>query len=210
MAKAAMELTTEMRTMKVKDVNPAPYNPRKKLKKGSKQYEALKRSIQTYGLVEPLVWNEDSGRLVGGHQRLYIVQDLGWQTVDVVVVHLTEQQERALNVALNKITGDWDKDTLAELLKSLDSDMVLLTGFEGRELERLLDTSVDAPEMVFTEELLESHNYVVVYFDNDLDWQVAKERLGLGTRHALDSREGYERPGIGRVVKGTDFLRLLK
>ena len=128
----------EIRSMHLADLFPADYNPRKALKRGDAEYEKLRRSIETFGLVEPLIWNEETGRLVGGHQRLTVLRDMGISEVEVSIVHLDEPQEKALNVAMNKIYGAWDNDALAALLRSLDTDMALLTGFSELDMEALL------------------------------------------------------------------------
>ncbi len=121
-------------------VNPAPYNPRKDLKPGDAEYEKLKRSIDHWDLVEPLVWNERTGNLVGGHQRLKILKARGDTEVDVSVVNLSETDEKALNIALNKIHGEWDKRLLADLLQDIDTGDVDLTstGMDDDEITTLL------------------------------------------------------------------------
>ena len=121
------------------DLLPADYNPRKDLKPGDAEYEKLKRSIEQFGYVEPVIWNKTTGRVVGGHQRLKVLIDMGMTEVECVVVEMSEEQEKALNVALNKISGDWDKDKLALLIADLqgaDFD-VTLTGFEAAEIDAL-------------------------------------------------------------------------
>ena len=123
---------------------PADYNPRKDLKPGDVEYEKLKRSIEQFGYVEPVIWNKATGRVVGGHQRLKVLMDLGFTEVDCVVVELPDEKEKALNVALNKISGDWDKDKLALLISDLqgaDFD-VSLTGFDPAEIDDLFKQSV--------------------------------------------------------------------
>lgn len=127
-----------IRRMRLDDLFPAEYNPRKALKPGDPEYEKLKRSITEFGLVEPLIWNERRARLVGGHQRLTVLRDMGVSEVDVSVVDLDEEREKALNVALNKISGEWDEKALAELLASLDGDLQALAGFDDVELDDLL------------------------------------------------------------------------
>ena len=128
------------------DLLPADYNPRKDLKPGDAEYEKLKRSIEQFGYVEPVIWNQTTGRVVGGHQRLKVLMDMGMTEVDCVVVAMDEEKEKALNIALNKISGDWDKDKLALLiadLQSADFD-VSLTGFEPAEIDALFkDTLKD-------------------------------------------------------------------
>jgi ParB-like chromosome segregation protein Spo0J len=122
-------------------LNPAPYNPRKDLKPGDKDYEKLKRSIEQFGAVEPVVWNQQTGNVVGGHQRLKILLDMGQTLIDCAVVDLDEQREKALNLALNRITGDWDEGKLAALMADLDAaDFdVSLTGFDASEIDALMN-----------------------------------------------------------------------
>lgn len=128
------------------DLLPADYNPRKNLKPGDAEYEKLKRSIEQFGYVEPVIWNKATGRVVGGHQRLKVLMDMGISEVECVVVEMDESKEKALNIALNKISGDWDKDKLALLIADLqgaDFD-VSLTGFEPAEIDDLFkDTLKD-------------------------------------------------------------------
>lgn len=133
-------LHVEIRKMSVAEIDPACYNPRKDLKPGDPEYEKLKRSILEFNLVEPLVWNKRTGRLVGGHQRLKVLQELGYTEVEVSVVDLPEEKEKALNVALNKISGDWDYVKLKDLLEELDTGAfdIELTGFGLDEIEQLM------------------------------------------------------------------------
>jgi DNA modification methylase len=126
----------------VKDINPAPYNPRVDLKPGDPDYEKLDGSIKEFGCVEPLVWNERTGNLVGGHQRFKILQAQGVTEVDVSIVDLSLEREKALNIALNKIQGAWDEEKLAELLQELSQvpDFnVTVTGFDHAEINCLFD-----------------------------------------------------------------------
>lgn len=113
----------------------AAYNPRKKLQEGDKEYEKIKRSIETFGSVEPLVWNERTGNLVGGHQRMTVMQDLGYTETDVVVVDLDDAEEKQLNITLNKVKGRWDFDKLEALLTSMED--IEPTGFEAWEVDGL-------------------------------------------------------------------------
>ena len=128
----------------VTELLPADYNPRKDLKPGDPEYEKLKRSIEQFGYVEPVIWNSRTGCVVGGHQRLKVLQDLGMTEVDCVVIDMDVEHEKALNIALNKISGEWDNDKLADLISDLqgaDFD-VSLTGFEPAELDELFRDDV--------------------------------------------------------------------
>jgi len=129
----------DIQKITVDKLNPAKYNPRKNLKPGDSEYEKLKRSIETFGYVEPVIWNRKTGNIVGGHQRLTVLQQLGATEIDCVVVDKTEEEEKALNIALNKVSGEWDMPKLAELLEDLDKSMfdVSLTGFDVAEIEDL-------------------------------------------------------------------------
>lgn len=123
----------------VAELKAAEYNPRKDLKSGDAEYEKLKRSIEEFGYVEPVIWNKRTGTVVGGHQRLKVMKDLGYEEVDCVVVDLDENKEKALNVALNKISGEWDNTLLANLLKDLDDSGydLTFTGFDLAEAQEL-------------------------------------------------------------------------
>lgn len=129
----------EWRTIPVGKLKPAAYNPRKKLKAGDKEYEKIKNSIQEFGYVEPIICNYDM-TVIGGHQRLTVLKDLGYTEVQCVVVHIEDENKvKALNVALNKITGAWDEQLLADLLVDLKTQdfNTDLTGFEAPEIEQL-------------------------------------------------------------------------
>lgn len=131
-------------------INAAPYNPRKQLKPGDPEWKKLERSIDAFGYVDPLVWNERTGNLVGGHQRLAVMLHKGnVAEVDVSVVDLPESHEKALNVALNRIAGAWDESSLKSLLAEIeDADLIdtTLTGFDEKEIDELLRAATESAE----------------------------------------------------------------
>jgi len=130
-----------LRRVAIPALKPAPYNPRVDLMPGHPTFEKLRRSIESFGTVEPIVWNRRTGHVVGGHQRLSVLKHLGHTHVDVVVVDLDLNQEKTLNLALNRIVGEWDEGKLAELLQGLLADPSLdigLTGFESAEIDHVL------------------------------------------------------------------------
>jgi DNA modification methylase len=134
----------QIEKLKTELLIPADYNPRKDLKPGDPEYEKLKRSIEQFGYVEPVIWNKTTSHVVGGHQRLKVLLDMGITEVECVVIEMNEEKEKALNIALNKISGDWDKDKLMLLIADLqgaDFD-VSLTGFEPAELDALFKDSL--------------------------------------------------------------------
>ena len=131
-----------IRKIPIHRINPAPYNPRKDLQPGDPEYQKLLKSLDEFDCVEPVVWNRRSGHLVDGHQRFKILKARGDKHVHCSVVDLSPEKERALNLALNKISGDWDNQKLAqlldELLKESDFDFEV-TGFDLPEATRLID-----------------------------------------------------------------------
>ena len=125
----------------ISKLKPAAYNPRRDLQPGEPEYDRLKKIIDRFDLVEPLVWNKRTGNLVGGHQRLKILRARGDKKVQAVVVDLELQEEKALNIALNKATGDWDFPKLTDLLQELKSSDfdIEFAGFDSVAFDRLLN-----------------------------------------------------------------------
>jgi len=122
----------------IDDLIPASYNPRKKLKPGDREYEKIKNSIKEFGYVDPIIVNEDM-TVIGGHQRITVLKEMGYTEIDCVVIEIDKTKEKALNIALNKISGEWNKELLAELiqdLQSMDFD-IGFTGFDPPEIDQL-------------------------------------------------------------------------
>ena len=145
-------MTTEMKmeTRSLASLRPAEYNPRVQLQPADPEYQNIKRSIETFGYVDPIIINQD-GTIIGGHQRYNVMKDLGYTEAQVVVVDLDKNNEKALNIALNKITGEWDEIKLKDLLLDLDLNDYDLTatGFSSKEVEDLvirLDKDVEAED----------------------------------------------------------------
>jgi ParB-like chromosome segregation protein Spo0J len=130
----------ELRTMPIAELQPAPYNPRRRLRATEPAYRKLAASLREFGLVEPLVWNEVTGHVVGGHLRLEILKEMGVTEVPVSVVRLSPAREKALNVVLNnrEAQGRFDTEKLADLLEELeDVEELELTGFDSGDLAAL-------------------------------------------------------------------------
>lgn len=129
----------QWKTLSVDALRPAAYNPRKKLKAGDKEYEKIKNSILEFGYVEPIIVNYDM-TVIGGHQRLTVLKNLGYTEVQCVEVHIEDENKvKALNIALNKITGAWNEQLLADLIVDLQAANFNtdFTGFEAPEIEQL-------------------------------------------------------------------------
>ena len=146
----------------VSKLKPAKYNPRKDLKPGDPAYEKIKRSMNDFGYVDPIIWNEVTGNIVGGHQRFKVLKAEGAQEIMCVVVHIEDPaDEKALNIVLNKATGDWEPVALADLLSELQSAGYDLdsTGFDAAEVNDILSNV---------------HNKDVQDDDFDVDAELAK------------------------------------
>lgn len=129
----------EIVNIKIDKLNPAKYNPRLNLQPEDKEYQDIKRSIVEFGLVEPLVINKDM-TVIGGHQRLKVLRGFNWSLIPCITVDLDKQKEKMLNIALNKIGGDWDRGKLKDVLEELDTGEwdISLTGFGEQEIEDLM------------------------------------------------------------------------
>lgn len=120
--------------IEIKRLRRAKYNPRKISKK---ELQKLVESIKKYGLVQPIVVNKDY-TIIGGHQRVEACRQIGLTEVDVYVLDLNAEDERILNLALNRISGEWDEGALYDLLNDLaEKNRLALTGFDTKELEKL-------------------------------------------------------------------------
>ncbi len=171
----------------IKKLNPAKYNPRKDLKPGDTEYEKLKRSINEFGYVEPVIWNKKTNNVVGGHQRLKVLRDMGVSDVDCVVVELSEEKEEALNIALNKINGDWDNDKLALVISDLqgvDFD-VTLTGFDEDEISSLLADLDDAEGKDDDYDVTKALEEAAFVKPGDL-WTIGRHRMLCGDATNLE------------------------
>lgn len=139
----------DIRTISIDKIKPALYNPRVDLKPSDSRYKRIKQSIQEFGLVDPLIWNCQTGNLVGGHQRLKILAELKYKEVEVSTVDLAPGREKLLNLSLNKNVGDWDEDKLAQLIEEINLTPELdisLSGFELGEISSILD-GINQPDV---------------------------------------------------------------
>jgi hypothetical protein len=149
----------QLNKMVITDLKYADYNPRKALKSGDPEYEKIKRSIQEFGYVDPIIVNQDL-TIIGGHQRATVLKDMGYQEVDVIIVDVDKVKEKALNIALNKISGEWQMDKLKDLLLELENQIDIgMTGFDDQEIKELMakmDTGVATDDEFDVEGALEA------------------------------------------------------
>ena len=122
----------EYRRIALDQITPAPYNPRVDLTPNDPEYQKIKRSIQDHGLLQPIVYNEQTGNAVGGNQRLKILKEMGINDAVCAVIHVPLLREMEICVALNKLDNLWDREKLREIMipfKDDDYD-VSRTGFD--------------------------------------------------------------------------------
>lgn len=136
----------EIITIPISEIHEAAYNPRKDMQPDDAAYQALQNSMETFGYAEPVIWNRRTKNLIGGHQRLKILKAQGLKEIQVSAVDLSLDEEKAFNIALNKIDGQWDDDKLRDLLRELEScDLDLqITGFDEAEITALLTEISDS------------------------------------------------------------------
>ena len=131
--------------VKISELKQAEYNPRRLT---TKQYSDLKASLDKFGLVDPIIINSDN-TVIGGHQRLRIMRELGAELIPAVRVNLSKEDERELNIRLNKNMGQWNMDMLC----NFDIDDLLEWGFKHIELGFNIDKiEEDKPTTVTVKE----------------------------------------------------------
>lgn len=194
------------------------------------------QSISRFGFVQPILVDETTGQLVAGHGRLDTllmkrtnsekapagikVEGDNWFVPVIRGISFKDEHEAEAYVVADNRTveqGGWIEDKLAEVLQDHVGDLRGI-GFDRADIDELVknitpdvddDEFLIPPEIEFTAELLEEHNYLVFTFDKSFDWNVVAEHFSLGTVHALDSEGTYERKGVGRVLDGSRLLEVL-
>ena len=193
------EQQIQIEQLPIDELRPDPANPRRI---SDQELETLTRSISEFGFIDPIIARREGKMVIGGHQRLLAARKLGYKTVPVVLADLTADQAHLLNIALNKISGSFDQELLARLLKELQEVPNIdlsLSGFEDDELKKLL-RSLNARER---KERLES-------FDLDEAVKAAQNspvaKLGdiwLLGEHRVACGDSTDREAVQRLMGGT-------
>lgn len=192
---------------KISDLKESEYNPRLLTKS---EYADLKRSLQEFGFVDPVIVNMNKDRenvIVGGHQRVKVWRDLGHDTVPCTEIDLTYEKERELNIRLNKNTGSWDYDVLANFF---DIDELVDWGFTQSELQlgvgSGVEDEIDENDDVIEEMEIrqyEHHDYIVLLFEESHDFLFALHKLGVKKIKIPEKK----RIGLGRVIDGKKIMQ---
>ena len=190
--------------LKTDELIPYANNPRN----NDEAVDYVANSIKEFGFKVPCVIDNEKN-VICGHTRLKAAKKLGIKEVPCIIADdLTEEQIKAFRLSDNKVGefAEWDFNLLDEELNGIfDIDMKQF----GFDLQSIIDDEDDKKEdgeVPFTEELLLNHNYIVLYFDNDFDWEVAQEKFGLKMVKDLIPRKGQPK-GIGRVINGSEVLK---
>lgn len=175
---------------------------------------AIAESFRRFGQQKPVVVQASSMQVAAGNHAVDAMLSLRWTHGAGVVSSLSDEDARAYLIADNRTAelGTYNDEALAIMLRKLAQEGNLRgTGYDGDDVDEFLkridrEAAKVKPEIEFTEELMEEHNYVVLYFDNALDWNMAMTKLGIETVKAPDATETYERRGVGRILRGVDVL----
>lgn len=154
---------------KISDLKPAPYNPRQST---AKQESNLKKSLEKFGVVEPIIWNKQTGYIVGGHFRVRELKKLGFKEIDCVIVDLNEEDEKELNIRLNANTGAWDYDILANVWNSEQLDE---WGLDIPNFSADIDYSEKNKELDLND--FEDQKYTIKLEFSEDDYNLIKEKL---------------------------------
>jgi hypothetical protein len=198
-----------MKLVKISEVKPNPKNPRI-IKDG--KFQKLVKSIQEFPDMlnkRPLIVFTDVDNkyvVLGGNMRLKACKEIGLKEIPIIVAdEWTEEQKNEFLIKDNVGFGEWDWDSLAnewdvEKLDDWGLDLPI-------DLDAIKETKdiPDIGEIEFSEELLLEHNYIVLYFDNAMDWEVAQEVYGLNKVKHHVTMNGQS-IGLGRVINGKNFI----
>ena len=171
-----------LKKLKIGNLIMATYNPRKDLTAKDKEYQKIKNSITEFGYVTPIIVNADM-TVISGHQRLKVLKDLEYEEIECIVVDFDKDKEKLLNVALNKISGEWDYQKLESMFNELENNNIDLsiTGFEEKEINKLLKE---------TEEIMNDNAEIDITNFSDDKFQCKCPKCGFV--FDVDKQEGVE------------------
>jgi ParB-like chromosome segregation protein Spo0J len=195
----------------IDSVAPFPGNPREG------DVGAIAESLRRFGQQKPIVVQSSTRYIVAGNHLWKAAKALGWSEIAANVAEMDDRTAEAYLIADNRTSelGSYDEEVLAGLLRKLaEEGNLAATGYDGEDVDEFLrrierEGARVPAELEFSTELMESHNYLVLYFDNEIDWNAAQTRFGVRTVKAPDATDTYERKGVGRIIRGADVLRML-
>ena len=200
--------------MELRDIK---YDKKNYRKHSDKNKALIRKSIEETGFGRSVVIDSENELIAGNgvvsqlpkDTKIKVVETDGSELVVVKRIDLKTEDKKRKELARNdNATSDkveWDNDTL---VADFSLDELEKWGIEIPTKEEV--ETEEEPDVDFSEELLEEHNYVVLYFDNSVDWLQAESIFGLKTVKALDSKKGYKKQGVGRVIRGVDAIERIK
>jgi len=202
-------MNVEIEMVPIVDVKPFEHNAKRHRKR---DIDLLAEHIRQYGWDQPIVVVGETGEIIKGHKRREAALILGLSQVPVVKLFgLSETEIEERRLADNKLAeSPWDAQVLKQRIQFLMAKGSSLQAIGFSDLAKQIRNTPTKPEVVFSEILGESNNYIVLRFDNDIDWLSAQTHFRLDT---VASRRANGKPwsmGIGRVVDGGAYLRKLK
>ena len=191
--------------IKMVDINllkMAEYNPRKEL--DGKTFEKLKKSFQEFGQAQPIIINSDY-TVIAGHQRLKVMKSLKYTEAECKVLNLTKEKEKALNLALNKIQGEWDLDKLSVVIGELfDEDLTEFTGFDEKEIFDLIKETENLHSTDIIDEIIESEKNIISAVEAPQEEREQVKSVPLDSLKSSTETEeetNIERPNISEKLK---------
>lgn len=197
--------------IKMVDINllkMAEYNPRKEL--DGKTFEKLKKSFQEFGQAQPIIINSDY-TVIAGHQRLKVMKSLKYTEAECKVLNLTKEKEKALNLALNKIQGEWDLDKLSAVIGELfDEDLTEFTGFDEKEIFDLIKETENLHSTDLIDEIIESEKNIISAIETPQEEREVVKSVPLDSlKPSMEVKEetNVERPSINISDKLKSFMQ---
>ena len=197
-------------------LEPYPGNPREG------DVEAIRKSLRRFGQKKPIV-ARDMGKgkayqIVAGNHLWTAMKEEGMEEIAASVSKMTDEEAQAYLIADNRTAelGGYNEVDLAQILAEIRARGDLEgTGYTDRQVEQFLarverEMAGDTPELSFSSELMEEHQFLVLYFDNEMDWKRAIDTLGIQPAKAWDATDTYLRKGLGRVIRGIDLIERLR
>jgi len=203
--------------VKLSELNPDPDNTRVH---DDRNITTIMESLEKFEQYRPFIVQKKGMIVRIGNGMLEAMKRLEWTEGDAIIKDITDDEATTLSILDNRTSelAEWDNQLLLDSIENLPEDYKKIIGFTDVELLDILngvdklkalgneEGEKENPDIEFTQELLEKHNYIVLYFDNEVDWLQLESVYPLETVKALDSKKGFQKMGVGRVVSGKDFL----
>lgn len=189
-----MSTMLEIKSAEIDSLEGAEWNPRHM---SERAMDKLTASLAEFGFVQPVIVNTRTGLVVGGHQRIEAARRLEYTDIPIIEVDLSDKEAKTLNLALNRISGKWDPDALADILTELTDDEVVLAGFDSRELG-------DLEDVYFQRRIGREAEPVAPPTEAEAElgdiWTLGKHTLVCGDARVPESYEAFKTKATGLIT----------